>query len=206
MGIDISGFSKAKRVTGRHSDECCEEEAHYLIGTERKLLDGLRPNSCYISQGRSYYFGISYGSFETWQNAISLVALSVPVSEVLVHPRRYKGQPFVELIAFPECNDVGIGPHTSAKLHRDFMQYAVRAKKGFQKLAAEAASQKPRTKTRPATPRSETVKIAQKIANDLGAMVVGGEDDPDAANWQWKWEVYRDFRRRLGWRVRTVYC
>lgn len=54
MGIDITGFSKARRVVGRHSDEMCDDEAHYPVGHYCKLLDGRKPG-CYVCDGKSFY-------------------------------------------------------------------------------------------------------------------------------------------------------
>lgn len=195
MGIDITGFSKARRIVGRHSDETCDEEAHYPV-RDRKLFDGGKPG-CYVADGRRYYFYISYAGFDTWQNALSLIFHGVPANEVQEHPKQFKGQPFVDMIAFPVSNDVGIGPKTAAKLYSDFAKHATKAKKGFQQIAAEAASRKTKRKKRPAKSRSYTANLAYSLTKALGGMTVGGDDDPESVAWEWKWQIYRDFRRAL---------
>ena len=196
MGIDITGFSKARRIVGRHSDEACDEEAHYCVGHHRSLFDGGKPG-CYVADGRRYYFYASYAGFDTWQNALSFIFHGVPASEVQAHPKRFKGQPFVDMIAFPVSNDVGIGPKTAAKLYSDFAKHATKAKKGFQRLTTEAASQKAKRKKRPAKSRSYTAHVAYSLMNSLGGVAIGGDDDPEAVAWEWKWRLYRDFRRAL---------
>src|SRR4051812_9722819 len=128
MGIDISGFSKAKRVAGRHDHETCDAQAHYPVGSYRKFLDGLKPG-CYVAGGRTHYFYASYVDFDAWQNALAVVFHGVPSSEVRAHPKRFKGQPFFDIIALPEINDIGIGPTTSARLYAEFAENAKKAKK-----------------------------------------------------------------------------
>lgn len=196
MGIDITGFSKARRIVGRHSDESCDEEAHYCVGSYRKLLDGRKPG-CHVCDGRHYYFYISYAGFDTWQNALSLIFHSVPANEVQENPKRFKGQPFVDMIAFPVSNDVGIGPKSAARLYNDFAKHATKAKSGFQRLAAEAANWKGKRKKRPAKSRSYTANVAYSLMNALGGVAIGGDDDPESVAWEWKWQIYRDFRRAL---------
>jgi hypothetical protein len=195
MGIDITGFSKARRIVGRHPDETCDEEEHYPV-SDRKLFDGGKPG-CYVEDGRRYYFGISYAGFDTWQNALSLIFHNVPASEVQDHQKRLKGQPFVDMIAFPVSNDVGIGPKTAATLFNDFSKHATKAKNGFQRLSAEAAAQRSKRKKRPAKSRSYTANQAYSLTKALGGMTVGGDDDPESVAWKWKWQLYRDFRRAL---------
>lgn len=120
MGIEIVGFSSASRVAKRHSDRRCDREEHYVVGPECKLLNGYKPG-CY-EWGARFDFYASYAAFDTWQDALSLVVLGVPASEVVDEESRFAGQPFVELVAFPYGNDVGVGPVTSAKLYRDFVK------------------------------------------------------------------------------------
>lgn len=196
MGIDIEALSQVRRVGSKHSEETCDNDEHIIVGPNRKLLDGLK-SGCYLCDGKRFDFYVNYGGFETWQNAVSLIVLGVPISDVLTNPRRFKGQPFVELIDFPDGNDVGIGPKTSGKLHEDFAKHSARVKKGFQQIAAEAAAQRASGKKRKAAakPKSYTAKIAASVAKALGGLVVGGDDDPASSAWEWKWELYRDFRK-----------
>ncbi len=194
MGIDITGMSKARRVAGRHSDDVCEDEEHIPAGSCRKYLDGLK-SGCYVSKGTSHFLYFSYGGFDAWQNALSQIIYDLPSSEVAGHPRRFKGKPFVELIAFPFHNDVGFGPVTSAKLHADFQEHSATVKKGFQRLATDAVANKGIRKKRPARSKNYTAGLADSLAKALGGMVVGGDDHPQASDWEWQWEAYQDFRR-----------
>jgi hypothetical protein len=193
MGIEIIGFSWAERVVGRHSDRMCDEDKHYYVGIEEKLLDGLKPG-CYTA-GISSSFWVSYSGFSTWQQSLASVVFSLPASEIVEDEERFKGQPFVELIAFPYSNDVGIGPVTSAKLYRDFQRHAKEVKSGFERLAAEAGSRKKKGAKRPMKKKSRTATLAESLARTLGGTAIGGDNDPGAIDWKWKWKLYSDFRR-----------
>lgn len=194
MGIDITGMSKAVWVRGRHSDERCDEEERIPAGLCRKYLDGLKPG-CYRCNDKSQYLRFSYGSFGPWQDALCAVMYGVPVGEVATNARRFKGQPFVEILTVPEYNDVGFGPLTSAKLYADFAKNALRVKAGFQRLAQEAVQRRRQGKKKPARSKSQTSSLVNRIARMIGGTAVLGDDDPETGNWQWKWENYRDFRR-----------
>jgi hypothetical protein len=193
MGIEIVGFSWASHVARRHSDRRCELDEHYVVGPECKLLDGYKPG-CY-EPGVRFDFYVSYAAFDTWQQALSLVVLGVPASEVVENESRFAGQPFVELIAFPYGNDVGIGPITSAKLYRDCVKNSTKVKAGFQQLANQAAKRSRKERTRPARKKSRTATIAEALAEALGGTALGGDADPNASCWEWKWKLYRDFRK-----------
>lgn len=109
MGYDIGAISRAERVAGRHSDEVCEEEGHCLIGSCRKRLDGHKPG-CYVKRGKSFDFWASYGGYDTWINDLCAIILRVSADEVSSQPRRFRQQPFFELITLPFSNDVGHWP------------------------------------------------------------------------------------------------
>ncbi len=196
MGIDISGFGRAKRISGRHSFARCEEEGHYAVGANRRFLDGLKPG-CYVRGTKSVYIYLSYASFDTWINSLSAVVFRESARTVSAHPEQFEGRAFFELISLPESNDIGIGPATSAKLYADFSRHAAKVKEGLQRLAREAAKlrSKGRTKTRKKKSTRTTSAALQEIATALGGFLVGGEDDPNSIRWEWKWETYRDFRR-----------
>lgn len=193
MGYDIEAISRADRVSGRHSDDVCEDEGHCLIGSCRKRLDGRKPG-CYLKRGKSYGFCASYGGYDTWINDLSTIILGVSADEVGGQPRRFKQQPFFELITLPFANDVGIGPTTSAKLNQDFAKHAAKAKRGFQQIAREAQEQRKAGKKK-LTKRSHPLAAVHAIAVALGGTVTGGADDSGASAWEWKWQLYREFRR-----------
>lgn len=144
-----------------------------------------------MANGKTYYFYVNYGGYDTWLNDLSAIVLGAIVDEVASQPRRFKCKPFVELITLPFANDLGIGPAMSAKLYQDFVDHAARVKRGFQRIAQEA--QQRNTKKKRST-KSEGLKVAQRFAKALGGLVVGSQDDPGSSQWEWKWELYRDFR------------
>jgi hypothetical protein len=197
MGLDIVGFSRAKKVVGRHPVEVCDDDEHYDVGSLRKRLDGEK-TGCYLKTGRSFYFGLPYAVFGSWRDELCRVVLGVPADEVWERPARFRRQPFFELIDFPDCSGTAIGPKTSTKLFQDFAEWASKAKRGFQELEAQRrklAAAKKTKKKRKATKISENnrgMANAQELAAALGAVLVGGEDSLD---WQDNWEIYRQFRR-----------
>lgn len=193
MGIDVIGFGSASRVARKHSDRRCEVDEHYVVGPECKLLDGYKPG-CYEC-GAGFSFSVSYAGFDTWQDALSLVVLGVPAIQVAEEESRFVGQPFVELIAFPYGNDVGVGPVTSAKLYRDFVKNAAKVKEGFQRLTAQAAKRSSKERRPPPRRRSRNAANAERLAELLGGTAIGGDADVNALRWEWKWKLYRDFRK-----------
>jgi hypothetical protein len=193
MGYDISGISQARRIVGRHSDEACTFEDHYMVGRSGRFFEGRKPG-CYVAGGRWYGFCLSYGGFETWLENLCQIMWNVSAGEVWHNRRRYRGEPFFELITLPESNDVGVGPNHSAKLLGDFVVNAAKVKRGFQRIWSESSSQPPAKR-----PRAERmpVKQARRLANALGGLLVDSADDPESLRWEWKWQVYCDFRRAL---------
>lgn len=194
MGIDITGMSKAVWVRGRHSDELCDDEAHIPAGPCRKYLDGLKPG-CYRCDGRSQYVHFTYGGLEPWQDALSMVIYGHSSGEVWANAKSLKGQPFIEILAVPDSNDVGFGPMISAKLYADFAKNARKVKAGFQDLALESVRRRRAGKKQPRRSKSHASNLVNRIAKAVGGMVVLGDDDPENSKWQWKWENYRDLRR-----------
>jgi hypothetical protein len=191
MGIDISGIGRASRVAGRHSDEVCEAGRHYPVGECRRWLEGRKPG-CWVCGGKHYTFHASYGAFDTWQHDLSMVVHGVPASEVVAHPPRFKGRPFVELIDFPLANDVAFGPRTSARLYDVFVANSKIVKSGFQAIAEEAAASPRKQKRRKV---SQVSAPALALLKSLGAVAIGSQDDPESVDWEWKWRLYLDFRR-----------
>jgi hypothetical protein len=39
--------------------------------------------------------------------------------------------------------------------------------------------------------------VARRLSKALGGILVGADGDPESLKWEWKWQVYRDFRRAL---------
>jgi hypothetical protein len=193
MGYDISGISQAKRVNGRHPDEACDLDNHYMVGRSGRFLEGRKPG-CYVAQGRTYGFYLSYGGFSTWFDDLCQVLWSVSAADVAENRTRFRREPFYELITLPESNDVGVGPRTSAKLREDFVASAAKVKRGFQRIWIESQA-RPRRRRRGAEHTS--LKVARTLARSLGGFLVGGDSDPESLKWEWKWQVYRDFRRAL---------
>lgn len=192
MGIEVVGFSSARHIARRHSDRRCDLDEHYIVGPECKLLDGYKPG-CY-EHSVDFTFSISYAEFDTWQDALSRIVLGIAASDVVEDENRFLGQPFVELIALPCANDLGIGPRTSAKLYRDFVRNSASVKSGFQHLAAEAALHARKGRKPAPRKRSRTARTAESIAKALGGTAVGGDGDVLVSRWEWTWKLYRDFR------------
>lgn len=65
----------------------------------------------------------------------------------------------------------------------------------LKRRAAEAASQPAKARKRRAKAKSEAGQLVAALGKALGHMVVGGDDDPNSIEWEWKWELYRDFRK-----------
>ncbi len=195
MGVDVVAISKARAVACQ-GDEACDE-THYGFGSYPKRNDGLK-TGCYVVGKGGRSFGFRAGSaagYNHWRRELSLLAVGVEPEEVWEHPRKFQGQPFVELIDFPDGVGPSIGPKTSAKLHADFVYFASKAKRHFlsppqRKASTEQptqAKQKPRKHVQRAG-----LSAVEEFAEAIGGMVADAEEPVDIS---WMWEVYRDFRR-----------
>ena len=189
MGIDIIAISKARRVRSGHSTDLCDDEEHWEAGQDRQRMDGKNPG-CYISDGKSTGFGINYFGYDEWRNTFCWLMIGVDAETVWENPRRFKCEPFVELIDSPDGGNFAFGPITSAKLAVDFAKYANEAKRGFVAIA-EACRQHQRV-CQKASRQKRTRKPTQGKNSDelLEVGLLAG-----SADWRWKWQIYRDFSR-----------
>jgi len=189
MGVDIVAISKARLVRAGHSTDLCDEEEHWETCGCRQRMDGKTPG-CYISDGTSTGFGINYFGYNEWRNTLCWLMLGVDAETVWEYPRRFKGQPFVELIDSSDGGNESFGPITSAKLADDFAKYAVEAKRGFMAIA-EACLQHQRVCQKAATPRKvRKTKREPESDDSQDRRLLAGSTE-----WEWKWQLYRDFRR-----------
>lgn len=198
MGLDILAISKANRVPCRckTDDEISAcDEFHITVGSVPWKKDALKPG-CYVRQKGGREFGFRAGTaagYGEWRQDLCLFALGVLPDDVWDHPRRYRGQPFFELINFPDSMGHGIGPAISAKLHTDFAAFAAKAKKHYLLEARDG-----KVVPQPTTKSSSRKKIHPNRASEAGAFAlaeqIGGELVSPSGR-QWMWEVYRDFRR-----------
>ncbi len=200
MGIGITGMSKAKRVacSGEYVegeyDVCLEE--HLTIDAPARGRDGVKPG-CYIvgPGGRESSLDFNYAGYSGWIRRLSLMALGVEPEEVWQHPRRFRGKPFVELIAFPDTGGGAIGPITSAKLYGDFAAFASKARRYYATSTPNEFS----------TARSSKQSVKDKLHRNRAGLAAVSELaeslDGSASKWDegdnldWMWESYRAFRR-----------
>jgi hypothetical protein len=134
MALSIRAISKATLVNcGGVNNEAGEPCDHEEVGPMSRRQDGLKPG-CYLPGmgGRTFSFEIGYKEYGAWMLQICRDALGAEWEEVCKHPRRYRGQPFLELIDIPYLSDgQTLGPRTSAKLHADVIGFAARARNHF---------------------------------------------------------------------------
>ena len=202
MGIGITGISKAALLPctgGEENDPECAEE-HITVDTpgRGKGKDAVKPG-CYVPGrgGREYSLEFNYAAYDGWIRRLSLMALGVEPREAWNHSRRFRGKPFVELIAFPDTGGGAIGPITSAKLYGDFVAFAPGAKRYF-------ATSTPNVFTPPQFDARTGKDTAQRKRMGLSAVVeltqslFGSEFEWDEGkNLDWMWESYREFQRAL---------
>ena len=91
--------------------------------------DGIKCGACYAAEeddvGEAGYW--SYGGYNRWREALSMLALGVMPRRVWDKPDDFAGQPFVELINFSDCEGT-IGPDVAARLAVDFATYDEKAR------------------------------------------------------------------------------
>ncbi len=124
MGLRVVAVGEAQFVHKvENATGICEEHGHIGIAAVsgfRNRLDGYR-EGCYTAVSRLEFRTGRYQDYGYWRDLLAEAVLDVSAEEVNEHPRRYRGQPFVEFIHFPDHAGV-FGPRTSAKLAEDFRQ------------------------------------------------------------------------------------
>lgn len=131
MGLDITAYENVdlvrackldewKRLGGDPEDGCA-----YLFNIDfPERSDGL-PDGEYRTSGRELVFAAgSYGNYNVWRDHLSRRMRDMP-AERLWSLEDLSG-PFAELICFAD-NQGFIGPVTSAKLARDFVEHQGKA-------------------------------------------------------------------------------
>ncbi len=207
MGIGITGMSKATRLPCSNDEKCpClqeDDEGELLCGDEVLCVDvpGRRKDpvkeGCYVAGrgGRTSSLDFNYSAYAGWIRRLSLMALGVEPEDVWDHPRRYRGQPFVELIAFPDSGGGAIGPITSAKLYDDFVKFAPKAKRYFATATPNVfgpAQVNQRSGKDQAHHNRTGLSAAIELAEGLAGTV---SDWDEGENLDWMWESYQQFRR-----------
>jgi hypothetical protein len=189
MGIDIITISRARLVRGGHSPEICDEEEHWYTGDNRQRMDRKTPG-CYISDGKSTGFAVNYFGYTEWRYTLCWLMLGVDAETVWENPRRFAGQPFIELIDSSDAGNYSFGPVTSAKLAGDFAKYAVEAKRGFMAIA-EACRQHQKVRQKASKHKKAQKNKQENISDDVlaGGLLSGSTD------WRWNWGLYQDFQK-----------
>jgi len=128
MGLDIRAVSGLKLIKAYDIAKDIDDFYELAYGRFRRIFlkeepgfnrgDGLVDGVYDYVDNFNFRAG-SYGGYSNWRNQLSLLALSVPAKAVWDDPKKFAGQPLVELIDFSDCEGF-IGPRTSAKLALDF--------------------------------------------------------------------------------------
>lgn len=141
MGLDITAYSHMERLSDAECERIRAIDNGVAEGEYDDTIRHINPNPAFVKQADglpdAYYKPTeqtkahafragSYSWYNAWRAHLSRFALGVEPRATWNAPERYAGQPFVELIHFSDCEGV-IGPQTSAKLARDFAEYAERA-------------------------------------------------------------------------------
>lgn len=200
MGIGITGMSKAKRVacSGEYVegeyDVCLEK--HFTIDPLSRRRGEVKPGCYKVDRGgRTFDLEFGYAAYDGWIRRLSLLALGVEPEEVWQHRRRFRGEPFVELISFPDAGGGAIGPVASANLYCDFVAFAHRAKRYYAMCTPDEfkppLASKPSAKEKPHRNRmglSDVIGVTEALGG--GEFVWSEGEDLD-----WMWQSYRDFRQ-----------
>lgn len=135
MGLSIRALSKATHVVcdgnavpGDSDGDACDHETAQSFPLGR---EGLKCG-CYVhgKGGREFSFELNCGGYARWFDELYLLLYEVDANGVDRLFRRHRGKPFVEFVDVP-CTSDGqtIGPKMCAKLHGDFVAFAVKARK-----------------------------------------------------------------------------
>jgi hypothetical protein len=185
MSLDVIAISQARHVTCDGSRNCHRNHLQVDPVTARTLRI---PPGCYAvgRGGRRFVYRVgTYLVYNLWRRHLSLLALGVEPDEVWDHPRRFRGKPFVELIACPDGGEVILGPHTALKLLRDFADFAPVAAEYYARRGPGIALA-PRHWFRPRrSPRHRYFSICmlmeRRVMTKLGATIAAGP--PDELHW-----------------------
>lgn len=142
MGLDISAFSKLVEAPGaeRDTDGCLVDYDNFRSFDENPdfpgRLAGIKSDVPYRIDGESTGFRAgSYGGYNVWRNDLAKLA-GYPLTKYRSHRGEVEGYdagawaagvgPFFEQIQFTDC-DGTIGPVVSAKLAKDYADFATQA-------------------------------------------------------------------------------
>lgn len=141
MGLDVSAYSYLEfvRPLGGGDDEDEDLVRIYGVRGLPDRLDG-QPQGYYrrLPESDDFYFSAgSYSGYNWWRAELSRFALKVEPGSVWgTGEQRFRGEPFVELINFSDCEGA-IGPETSRKLAADFEAWHERAVAHSEKLGGQ---------------------------------------------------------------------
>jgi len=149
VGLDITAYSHMTPCA-EHAPEgvepnydAAEEAGHVIIYNNPGVpnrLDGLT-SRCQKPSGygsREFCFRAgSYSGYNRWRRNLSVRMLGAEPEAVWGNPERFRGQPFVELINFSDCEGT-IGPVVSKKLAADFQCNAGKAREVFDPADADS--------------------------------------------------------------------
>jgi hypothetical protein len=117
MGLDITYFSKARRV----SDDDEDAWSVYRSDGCADHLNG-KPEGRYHGEDLGYFRAGSYYGYNEWRRWLSQKFIGAEPSSVWADPKKYADKPFVELVNYSDCEGA-FGPQSSAKLFADFFQH-----------------------------------------------------------------------------------
>lgn len=131
MGLDVRYYSNLKLCTNQGA----ARDVYFNIDAERivrirsvgfpERLDDIPDNSFWeltdSTEEGNFYAG-GYGGYSSWRERLSQLFLGSHLTTVWNRPNDFLDRPFVELINFND-SEGAIGPKTSAKLARDFVQH-----------------------------------------------------------------------------------
>lgn len=161
MGLDIAAASHLKYVRPIPKRKALEQldaelaekgkslsDAYFIVWPNgrdfRARLGGMKTGLYeYTKKSRRHGFRAgAYSYYNWWRNELSVFALDEEAEDVWMEPRFYRGEPFVELIDFTDC-DGRIGTSVCAKLAADFTAWAARAKRYASKVTHPEAPDDP---------------------------------------------------------------
>jgi hypothetical protein len=124
MGLDITVYdSVSAEVTKASAEEIDKQHERFVhvynnaefVERQDDLVEGVHE---VIGETFAFRAG-SYSGYNRWRERLATFAGYKSPEYVWDHFAEFKGQPFVELIHFSDCEGT-IGPRTSAKLAVDF--------------------------------------------------------------------------------------